>query len=139
MFLVKLRYFYTFPKVSKCFSTNADTSYPKQTWTIVRNLVEWGSPYTFASNPYFIRIWVWKVHSAAYLLDPREKKSIFQILRVGPPPPSVVFLNCCTMLFCNGLKVFNLKYRHHENVVSLFSYYKFNETSYLISFAKITI
>ena len=67
---------------------------------------------------------------------PQRKKSILRKLGVWLPSPSVVFLNCCAMFFCNGLKDFKLKYGHHENVVSLFSNYKINATSCLVNFAK---
>ena len=109
-------------------------SLPQTTLDNSRQSCGMGISIYFASNPYFTRISVWKAHSTAYLFDPR-KKSIFQILRARPPL-SVVFLNCCATFFCNGLKDFKLKYGHHENVVSLFSNHKINETSCLVNFAK---
>ena len=132
-------YFYTLPKVSKCFNTSTDITSPKQPWIIISNLVEWKSPYILASNPYFIRITVLKSHFTAYLFDPREKNHFFKNWEFDLPPPSVVFLNCCAILFYNGLRNFKLKYGHHENVVSLLSNYKFHENSCLVSFAKIII
>ena len=131
-------YFYTLPKVSKFFNTSADTTSPQTTLDNNQQSCGMGisiypcfksifhSNNTFKSAFYGISIW------------PQRKKPIFQKLGVWPPP-SVVFLNCCGMLFYNGLRVFKLKYGHHENVVSLLSNYKFHENSCLVSFAKIII
>ena len=130
---MEITYFYTFPKVSKCFNTSVDTppNNPGQWSAILWNgdlhipcfWSIFNSNISLKSTFYGISIWP-------------QKKINFSNTESWTPPPSVVFLNCCAMFFCNGLKDFKLKYGHHEYVVSLLSNYKFNETSFLINFAK---
>ena len=106
---------------------------PKQPRTIVGNLVEWGSPYTLLLIHISLE-YQFEKHILRHIDLTPEKNQFFKYWELDPS--SVVFLNCCAMFFCNGLKDFKLKYGHHENVVSLFSNHKINETSCLVNFAK---